>query len=111
MKWCTVPNREEFDWATFAGEFLSYHDEDILESPDLFIDYPNLLSHIVCLTQVKLRLLLDLRMLQREAKKYGKQNADYKTKMAWVREHAISEILYKRPDIVKRNDWKDLISD
>ncbi|KAI1477463.1 hypothetical protein F4774DRAFT_427259 [Daldinia eschscholtzii] len=111
MKWCTVVNREEFDWATFTGEFLSCHDEDILESPDLFIDYPNLLSHIICLTQVKLRLLLDLRMLQREAKKYGKQNADYKTKMGWVREHAVSDILYKRPDIVKRNDWKDLISE
>ncbi|KAI1808913.1 hypothetical protein F4811DRAFT_548489 [Daldinia bambusicola] len=110
-KWCAVPSRKELDWKTYTGGFFSRHDEDVFEDPDMFVNHPALLSHLVCVTHLKIRLLLDLRMLQREAKKYGPNSASYKTKMEWVKEHAISEILYKRPDIVKLNSWKTLIAD
>ncbi|KAI1466143.1 uncharacterized protein F4812DRAFT_465981 [Daldinia caldariorum] len=109
-RWCLAVNWEGYRCDNIDPESLGSHEKDVFEDPNMLINSAALLSHLVCVTQVKIRLLLDLRMLQREAKKYGPQSASYETKMQWVREHAISEILYKRPDIVKLNSWKALIT-
>ncbi|KAI0099412.1 hypothetical protein F4814DRAFT_453295 [Daldinia grandis] len=98
-KWYTVPS---------ADGFLTFHDEDVLESVDIFLNNPILLCHLIFVTQLKLKLLLDVRMLDREAKKHGSPVASFETKMEWVRRNAISDILYRRRDIVERDDWTDL---
>ncbi|KAI1658082.1 hypothetical protein F4813DRAFT_395822 [Daldinia decipiens] len=98
---------EGFKWPNFSGEFLSYHDEDVFESPNIFLDNPIILSNLICITQLKLKLFLDVRMLEREAKKHGSP-ASYETKMEWVCKYAVSDILYRRRDIVERDDWSSL---
>ncbi|KAI1643522.1 uncharacterized protein F4817DRAFT_368360 [Daldinia loculata] len=106
-KWYILPYQEGFEWSNFSGQFLSYDDEDVLESANIFLDNPILLSNLIGITQLKLRLLLDIRMLEREAKKHGSP-ASYETKMEWVRKNAVSDILYRRRDIVERDDWSGI---
>ncbi|KAI0595456.1 hypothetical protein F4775DRAFT_569095 [Biscogniauxia sp. FL1348] len=45
-----------------------------------------------------------MKMLACCVKKHG--NQDYK-KMGWVREDAMSDVLYKRQDIVERSDYSE----
>ncbi|KAI8958515.1 hypothetical protein F5Y11DRAFT_362661 [Daldinia sp. FL1419] len=108
--WAVIPNQEGFEWSTFTGPHLNFENEDLLESIDIFLDNRVFLSLLISLTNIKLRILLDLRMLEREIKKYGTRNASYETKKEWVEKYALSDFLYNRMDIIERNDWRDLVS-
>ncbi|KAI0847439.1 hypothetical protein F5Y00DRAFT_271176 [Daldinia vernicosa] len=101
---------EGFDWSNIsAQQFPGFHDEDVFESVNVFLNNPIILSHLIFMTQLKCKIFIDLRMLQYKAEKHGSPSASYETKMGWVRECAISDILYRRRDIVERDGWGDLI--
>ncbi|KAI1098788.1 hypothetical protein F4804DRAFT_323822 [Jackrogersella minutella] len=110
IKWhSTFGAASDYDWNNLDLPYMNLHDEDVFEPPDSFVKNVENLSFLVCLTNLKVRLLLDIRMLANEAKKRGNINASYEKKMEWVREHAHSDVLYKRRDIVERTKWDDLL--
>ncbi|KAF3058496.1 putative mynd finger protein [Daldinia childiae] len=102
-----LPHLGDFKWSNLSEQLLNYHKEDAFESVSIFLDYPIITSHLIFIAQVKLKLLLDIRMLEREAKKHGSP-ASYETKMEWLCKHAVSDILFGRQDIVERDDWSDI---
>ncbi|KAI1085035.1 hypothetical protein F5B20DRAFT_125245 [Whalleya microplaca] len=110
IKWyALVPS--SYEWINPDLLYLDIHGEDAFEH---FEDHAKRLvdvSFLASMTQLKIRLLLDVMMLERYAKKPGNRNASFETKMEWVREDAISDVLYKRRDIVERSDYTDLIAD
>ncbi|KAI1418457.1 hypothetical protein F5Y13DRAFT_149204 [Hypoxylon sp. FL1857] len=111
IKWyAAVGSAEDYQWGNPDSPFLNLHDEDIFEPVDVHIEKLMDLSFLACLTNLKIRLLLDLRMLDRESKKPANRNASFDKKMEWVREHAISDVLYKRREIVEMSDWTELIA-
>ncbi|KAI4867595.1 hypothetical protein F4820DRAFT_412812 [Hypoxylon rubiginosum] len=112
IKWyATVGAASDYKWGNPESPFLNLHDEDVFERVDEYAEKVYDLSMLVCLTNLKIRLLLDLQALERESKKPGNSDASYDKKMEWVREEAVSDALYKRRDIVERADWTDLIAD
>lgn len=109
LKWYAVGATSDYDWIDMDLPFLNLHGEDALEdylecSTEKVIS----LSFIAAMTNLKIRLLLDLRGLQGEVEK--KPNLSYEKKMEWIREEAISDVLYGRKDIVERADYKDLVT-
>ncbi|KAI1370526.1 hypothetical protein F4677DRAFT_465136 [Hypoxylon crocopeplum] len=91
IKWyATVGADGDYEWGNPESPFLNLHDEDVFERVDEYAEELFDLGMLVCLTNLKIRLLLD---------------------MEWVREDAFSDVLYKRRDIVERADWTDLIAD
>ncbi|KAL7622893.1 hypothetical protein AAE478_006572 [Parahypoxylon ruwenzoriense] len=112
IKWySTTGSTSDYDWADTSLPFLDLHDEDVFEDFSGYVHDFFDLSFLVCITNLKIRLLLDLRVLERESKKPGNRNASYEKKMVWVREDATTDVMYKRRDIVERSDYKDLITD
>ncbi|OTA82500.1 hypothetical protein M434DRAFT_24989 [Hypoxylon sp. CO27-5] len=111
IKWyATVGSAGDYEWDNPDSPFLNLHDEDVFEPVDIHIEKLTELSFLVCLTNLKLRLLLDVQMLDRESKSPGNRNANFDKKMEWVREHAYTDVLYKRREIVEMSDWTDLIA-
>ncbi|KAI2627295.1 hypothetical protein GGS26DRAFT_135428 [Hypomontagnella submonticulosa] len=109
--WATIGSSSDYDWGDMDNPFLNLHDEDVFETVEPFVKRLSDVSMLACLTNLKIRLLLDLQMLEQTSKQRGNENASYDTKMEWVREHAICDVLYKRRDIVERSGWSDIIGD
>ncbi|KAI1140170.1 hypothetical protein F5Y05DRAFT_377430 [Hypoxylon sp. FL0543] len=111
IKWyAAVGSAGGYEWNNPDSPFLNLHDEDVLEPVDVHIEKLMELSFLACLTNIKIRLLLDLQMLDRESKKAANRNAGFDKKMEWVREHSLSDVLYRRRELVEMSDWKDLIA-
>ncbi|KAH8159696.1 hypothetical protein CIB48_g8555, partial [Xylaria polymorpha] len=73
--------------------------EDAFEPPrQEWLNHSISLVHLVALTHLKTRLLLDIRMLAEQGR--TEPNATHEQKMEWIREDAHSNILYSRRDIV-----------
>ncbi|KAI0018754.1 hypothetical protein F4780DRAFT_794409 [Xylariomycetidae sp. FL0641] len=83
--------------------------KDIFEAPLPLLNNCIDPSFLATLTHLKIRLLFDLLVLQKYSS--TKPSADYATKQAWIREDAMSEVLYHRKDIVDRPSYDDLIAD
>ncbi|KAI2625686.1 hypothetical protein GGR54DRAFT_592605 [Hypoxylon sp. NC1633] len=112
IKWYAVTGAvSSYEWGNPESPFLDLHDQDVFERFDDFVAKVYDTSMLVCLTNLKIRLMLDLQMLQRESRKPGQRNAGYDKKMEWVREDAMTDQLYKRRDLVERSQWTDLIDD
>ncbi|KAI1394276.1 uncharacterized protein F4822DRAFT_387750 [Hypoxylon trugodes] len=112
IKWYnTIGSAAGYEWGNPESPFLNLHDENVFEGVNACNRIGIDLSHLAYLTSLKVRLLLDLQMLEKQSKKPSNRNADYDKKMEWIREDAISDVLYKRRDIVERSDWADLIAD
>ncbi|KAI0836729.1 hypothetical protein F5Y06DRAFT_273233 [Hypoxylon sp. FL0890] len=111
IKWyATVGSAGDYDWGNPDSPFLNLRDEDVLEPIDDYVENLMELSFLVCLTNLKIRLLLDLQMMDRESKRPANRNAGLDKRMEWVREHAISDVLYKRREIVEMSNWTSLIA-
>jgi hypothetical protein len=98
LKWWML-DRYTYDWGDTTLPYLDLKDEDAFETiEEAWLKESHDVSHLAALTHLKIRLLLDVRMLVKE----GARNpqATYEQKMAWVREDACSNILYARRDIV-----------
>ncbi|KAI1204932.1 uncharacterized protein F4807DRAFT_445068 [Annulohypoxylon truncatum] len=109
IKWhATIGGADDYDWGDMENPFLNLHDEDVFEP---VTDTKELLDlgMLASLTNLKLRLNLDIQSLEKQFNKPGKRNATYDEKMEWIREHAICDILYKRRDIVERSEWTDIL--
>ncbi|KAI1495924.1 hypothetical protein F5X99DRAFT_94947 [Biscogniauxia marginata] len=109
MKWYSVGPTSTYDWGDMSLPFLNLRAEDAFEHFEHraggFFEV-SFLTAMICL---KIQLLLDIKMLDRCIKKHG--NQAYEKKMEWVREDAMSDILYKRPDIVEKSDYAGIIAD
>lgn len=108
--YATTAAASDYSWGP-EDPFLDLHDEDIFERPEPYAEKLFDLSFLACLTNLKLRLLLDVQTLETQSKKPGNSNASYEKKMEWVREYPMSSVLYKRRDIVERSSWSDLFLD
>ncbi|KAI1635329.1 hypothetical protein F4809DRAFT_614330 [Biscogniauxia mediterranea] len=110
IKWWAVGTDREYDWGDPSLPYLDMHDEDAFESPENCLEDTDCeLSFKAAMACLKIRLLLDMKMLDRCVKKYG--NQDYEKKMEWVRKGAMSDILYKRRDIVEKPDYSEIIAE
>ncbi|KAI2466434.1 hypothetical protein F4781DRAFT_405780 [Annulohypoxylon bovei var. microspora] len=111
IKWQgTIGAASDYDWNNPGSTYLNLHDEDAFEPVSDFAKKISDLSTLVCLVNFKVRLLLDIKVLDKESKKPGNRNASYDKKMEWVREHVVCEALYKRRDIIERSEWTDIIA-
>lgn len=109
LKWYAAKGTSNYDWRDMDLPFLNLQGEDALEDYlECSAERVITLSFIAAMTNLKIRLLLDLRGLQEEVQKHP--NLSYEKKMEWIREEAISDVLYNRKDIVDRPDYKDLVA-
>ncbi|KAI1764207.1 hypothetical protein GGR53DRAFT_331181 [Hypoxylon sp. FL1150] len=112
IKWyATAGNDPDYAWDDMKSPFLTLRGQDVFEPFDGYAKTLTDLDFLVCMTNIKIRLMLDLQMLEREARKPENADAGYDRKMEWVREDAMCNTLYKRRDIVERSEWTDLIAD
>ncbi|OTB00865.1 hypothetical protein M426DRAFT_26211 [Hypoxylon sp. CI-4A] len=108
--WATIGSAGYYEWDNPESPFLNLHDEDILENVNVCAEKLFDLSMLACLTNLKARLLLDVQMLEQQSKIPGNRDASFEKKMEWVREHAMSDMLYKHQEVVEQTSWTDLIS-
>ncbi|KAH8166676.1 hypothetical protein CIB48_g1579 [Xylaria polymorpha] len=88
-----------YQWGDNTQPFLDLNGEDAFEPPrQEWLNHSISLVHLVALTHLKTRLLLDIRMLAEQGR--TEPNATHEQKMEWIREDAHSNILYSRRDIV-----------
>ncbi|KAI5925130.1 hypothetical protein F4810DRAFT_89889 [Camillea tinctor] len=110
IKWWAVGTDDDYDWSDPSLPYLDMHNEDAFEHSDKYIEETKFeFSFNPAMACIKIRLLLDMKMLDRCVKEHGDQ--PYDKKMEWVREHALSDILYKRRDIVEKSEYSDIIAD
>ncbi|KAI1460751.1 hypothetical protein F4805DRAFT_416971 [Annulohypoxylon moriforme] len=107
--WGTIGAQGDYPFGDLESPYLNLHDEDIFEPLGDIANKIFDLSMLASLTNIKVRLLLDIMELKGEFKKPSRRNASYEEKMEWVRENARCDILYKRRDIVERTEWEDLV--
>ncbi|KAI6082360.1 hypothetical protein F4821DRAFT_215783 [Hypoxylon rubiginosum] len=113
IKWyATTGSARDYAWDDTRAPFLNLRDQDIFEPFDGYADKLVDLDFLVCMTNIKIRLMLDLQMLERESQKPENAGAGYDRRMEWVREDAMCNTLYRRRDVVERQDgWAGLIAD
>ncbi|KAI1440402.1 hypothetical protein F5Y02DRAFT_347200 [Annulohypoxylon stygium] len=107
--WGTIGAAGDYDWGNVEKPYLNLHDQDVFEPAENIISEIDDLGKLVSLTNIKVRLSLDIQVLAKEFGKPGRRNASYDEKMEIVREHAVGDILYKRRDIVERSEWSDIL--
>jgi hypothetical protein len=100
--WTTCDPDGEYDWGDMSLPYLNLHGEDVFESVDwLPKDYPTL-SYTVAVTLIKIRLLKDLRTLERIKREAGphvpQEILDY------IRSQAVSSIIAQNRTILERDD-------
>ncbi|RYP50581.1 hypothetical protein DL768_003926 [Monosporascus sp. mg162] len=107
--WGAEGKRDDYDWTDADLPYLNLQGEDAFEEPLTAWGSSReaSLSFVVSMINLKLRLLLDMRGLQQYVE--ANPGKGYDEKMAWVREEAIGDVLYRRRDIVERVDYKDLV--
>ncbi|ORY67743.1 uncharacterized protein BCR38DRAFT_456408 [Pseudomassariella vexata] len=106
LKWYDVCVTDTYDWSDMDLPFLDLRDQDAFAPCDL--ENCSELAFLVAMANLKMKLLLDMKMLQVCIKKHG--NKDFETKMEWVRQDAMTDIVYKRRDILERDDYAEIIS-
>ncbi|KAI0480296.1 hypothetical protein GGR56DRAFT_687313 [Xylariaceae sp. FL0804] len=117
LKWnLTTGKSARYDWGNTNNPFLDLHGEDAFEPCEALADRTMQLAFLVMLTHLKIRLYLDVSMLQQNVERHGggSSSPSYEKKMEWVREDATTDILHKRRDIVERagaGDYADLAAD
>ncbi|KAI1087484.1 hypothetical protein F5B19DRAFT_64889 [Rostrohypoxylon terebratum] len=109
VKWWTTGAGPNYNWMDMDAPYLNLHDQDIFEPIEGIAKELGELHELVHLTNIKVRLSLDIEVLAKEFDKPGKRNASYEEKMEFVHEHAATDILYKRRDIVERTEWSDIL--
>ncbi|KAK7935657.1 hypothetical protein PG985_001152 [Apiospora marii] len=116
LKWYAVRGTAgDYDWSDMAQPFLDLKGEDALEDVSTPFRRVVDLSFLASLTLLKARLMLDLIALAQhvdeEKAKEGGRQLTYDDKMAWLREEALSDVLFTRRDVVDRDDYAPLITD
>ena len=107
LKWYAVGATMQYDWGDMSLPYLDLKEQDATEPcADYAKRYVDL-GFLSALTALKIRLLVDVKMLEKMTKKHGK--AGHEKKMEWIREDATSDILYGRKDIVGLDDYSNLI--
>ncbi|KAF4335869.1 hypothetical protein FBEOM_10294 [Fusarium beomiforme] len=107
IKWYAVKGDSKYDWRDVSLPFLDLHDEDAFEAVNEEPHYN--VSFQMALTLLKIRLMKDLESLQGFLQK--NPNASGEARYDYLVEEAMSDILLKRPDIVARDDYRDLIAE
>ncbi|KAH8671770.1 hypothetical protein BGZ60DRAFT_527222 [Tricladium varicosporioides] len=62
--WFTTGSQADYDWGDVNLPYLNLNGEDVFESPELFLEQRPNLSYAVALTLLKVKLLLDVKMLE-----------------------------------------------
>lgn len=107
IKWYAVGATSTYDWGDMSLPYLNLKNQDAMEECEEYAKTFRDLGFIGPMTVVKIRLLLDLKMLEKQVKKHGP--ADHEKKMEWIKEHATSDILFGRRNIVELDDYSSLI--
>ncbi|RYP76625.1 hypothetical protein DL769_003585 [Monosporascus sp. CRB-8-3] len=89
--------------------FLNLHGKDAFEDSRSMPDKMNGLSQLVTMTNLKARLLVDVKGLKDHVANHP--NLSYEERMEWVRGEAQSDILYALREIVEQDDFQDLVQD
>ncbi|KAF2188686.1 hypothetical protein K469DRAFT_627317 [Zopfia rhizophila CBS 207.26] len=99
--WVTTGQESDYDWGDIDLGYLDVKDADVFESVDVFAkDCPSL-SHLVAVTLLKIRLLIDLQALQR-SHSVGEHAAQ--EILDNTREHCVSSIISGNRLILDRQD-------
>lgn len=91
--------------------FLDLHGADALESADDAWARLSTPSLLVALTLIKVRLMMDVRMLRDAVKKSQGKTVSVEEKLALLREDALSDVLLSRPDILAQDDYEAMAAD
>ncbi|RYP66897.1 hypothetical protein DL771_007554 [Monosporascus sp. 5C6A] len=109
IKWYGTVGTGSYDWRDMELPFLNLHEEDAFEDFQEHADKMNDLSQLVAMTNLKARLLVDVKGLNDHVAMHP--NLSYEERMEWVREEALSDVLYGRREILERDDFQDLVRD
>ncbi|KAI1336113.1 hypothetical protein F5Y15DRAFT_396040 [Xylariaceae sp. FL0016] len=96
-------------WSDLDAPNFELKDQDAFEDCERLLEDSIDVAHHAALTHLKIRLLLDVKMLDANVKKHSDHS--YEKKQQWVLEDAMTDILRKRRDIVDRADYTDLIKE
>ncbi|RYP04267.1 hypothetical protein DL764_004570 [Monosporascus ibericus] len=109
IKWYATVGTGSYDWYDMELPFLNLHSEDAFEDFQEHADKMNDLSQLVAMTNLKARLLVDVKGLKDHVAR--RPNPSSEERMEWVREEALSDVLYGRREILERDDFQDLVRD
>ncbi|RYP24088.1 hypothetical protein DL767_008664 [Monosporascus sp. MG133] len=109
IKWYATVGTGSYDWHDMELPFLNLHGEDAFEDFQEHAEKMNDLSQLVAMTNLKARLLVDVKGLKEHVTR--NPNLSYEERMEWVREEALSDVLYGRREILERDDFRDLVCD
>ncbi|KAJ4348861.1 uncharacterized protein N0V89_010240 [Didymosphaeria variabile] len=103
-------NQSDYDSGDMNAPYLDIKDADVFEAPDLFTNtrFPNL-SPLLDVTLLKIRLLIDLKALQRvnlEAGPHVPQEI-----LDTINAHAVSSVIAGNREILERKDLAPQISE
>ena len=104
--WVTRP--KDYDFGDNTQPYLNLQGEDALEPLNDNWRWESSLSFPVEMTQLKLRLLLDVKNLADEMKKKKGKMTD-EEKKAYVEEEAASNIMLSRPDLIYQDDYTETL--
>lgn len=102
MKWyATTGNESDYDWGDMSLPFLDVKNADVFEEPSVFLRKYGDSSHVIAVTLIKFRLLLDLRALQNTNVMRGKLPQELIDK---VREQLVSNPVRNNKEILHSGD-------
>ncbi|KAK7953868.1 hypothetical protein PG988_014562 [Apiospora saccharicola] len=116
LKWyATRGTSGDYNWSDMSQPFLDLKGEDAFEDMTTPLKKVVDLSFLASMTLLKTRLMLDLVALRSYVEEKGKAEGGrpltYEEKMWWIREEALSDVLFARRDFVERDDYAPLIQD
>ena len=106
--WHTTGQEPDYDWGDMDEPYLDVKNADVFEPVDIYCHAFRGLSHVVSVTLLKIRLLLDIQALQNSAcigEKLPQELLDN------VRGQLVSSIVAKNKAIMNSKDESDLIKE
>ncbi|KAH6669057.1 hypothetical protein B0J14DRAFT_156265 [Halenospora varia] len=105
--WCTTGNQGDYDWGDMNLPYLDLNGEDVFESPELFIRKWADLGHAVAVALLKVKLLLDVKMLKNATVVGEKVPAEI---LDNIRNQLVTRtVIFERKEIMEAQDLEPLI--
>ena len=107
LKWYATTGQEsDYDWGNMDLPFLDVQNADLFEPVDPFTRRFMDLSHVVAVTLIKIRLLLDVRTLQNSAIVSHRVPQEV---LDNIRTQLVSSVVAEHKDILESNDQSAVI--
>jgi hypothetical protein len=107
--WATTGQSSNYNWGNMDLPYLDCKDADAFEPVDEFARRFAPVSHLAAITLLKIRLLLDLRALQRAREEHGPQIPQ--EVLQSIEQHLVSSVVTGNKQILERQDHAPQIAE